>query len=205
MKKFIIIIISVIVCLFAYILFSKFSFKENKNYNINKINTEIKISNTVENVTSEVELSNFSTKIIDKDDNRDENIRITSNILNNLIVQSGEEFSFNSVVGNPTPERGYKKAGVIVDGKIIKGYGGGNCQVSTTLYNAVKKIDGIEITERHEHGIELGYIEQGKDSTVAYDDLDFKFKNNTNYDIKLQVTSSNKEVSVTITKVQVVT
>ncbi len=117
-----------------------------------------------------------------------------------MVVKSGEEFSFNKVAGNPTPDRGYKEAGIIVDGELKKGYGGGNCQVSTTIYNAVKKIDGIEITERHEHGVELGYIEKGKDSTVVYNTLDFKFKNNTDYDIKLYATSSEKNVTIKVVK-----
>lgn len=78
----------------------------------------------------------------------------------------------------------------------------GNCQVSTTIYNAVKKIDGIKITERHEHGVELGYIEKGKDSTVVYDDLDLKFKNNTGHDIKLYATSNENRVTVKVIKIE---
>lgn len=165
---------------------------------LGRLSTDIQ-NNTIENVT-EQELSSFSTKIIDKDNNRDVNIKLTCNEINGTVVKAGEEFSFNKIAGNPTPNRGYKEAGIIVDGKLKKGYGGGNCQVSTTIYNAVKKIDGIEITERHEHGVELGYIEKGKDSTVVYDTLDFKFKNNTDYDIKLYATSSEKNVTVKVVK-----
>ena len=86
-------------------------------------------------------------------------------------------------------------------GKKKKGLGGGNCQVSTTLYNAVRKIDGIKITERHEHGVELGYIEKGKDSTVVYDSLDLKFKNNSGYDIKLYASTTNTRVTVKVMKI----
>lgn len=128
-------------------------------------------------------------------------MKITCNKINNFILKNGEEFSFNKVAGNPTPDRGYKEAGIIVNGELEKGYGGGNCQVSTTLYNAVRKIDGIKITERHEHGVELGYIEKGKDSTVVYDSLDLKFKNNSGYDIKLYASTTNTRVTVKVMKI----
>ena len=88
------------------------------------------------------------TKIIDEDDARDTNIRITCNAINGTIIKNGEEFSFNKVAGNPTPDRGYKKAGVFIDGELKKGYGGGNCQVSTTIYNAVNKIDAILLASK---------------------------------------------------------
>ena len=155
-----------------------------------------------EPVVVEEEISNFSTKIIDDDDNRDTNIRITCNEINGTIVKNGEEFSFNESAGNPTPDRGYKKAGVFIDGELKKGYGGGNCQVSTTIYNAVDKIDGIKVTERHEHGKEVGYIKMGKDSTVAYDGLDLKFENNTGYDIKLYAELSDKKIKVKVNKLK---
>lgn len=128
-------------------------------------------------------------------------MKITCNKINNFILKNGEEFSFNKVAGNPTPDRGYKEAGIIVNGELEKGYGGGNCQVSTTIYNAVRKIDGIKITERHEHGVELGYIEKGKDSTVVYDSLDLKFKNNSGYDIKLYASTTNTRVTVKVMKI----
>ena len=128
-------------------------------------------------------------------------MKITCNKINNFILKNGEEFSFNKVAGNPTPDRGYKEAGIIVNGELEKGYGGGNCQVSTTIYNAVRKIDGIKITERHEHGVELGYIEKGKDSTVLYDSLDLKFKNNSGYDIKLYASTTNTRVTVKVMKI----
>ena len=153
-------------------------------------------------VIVEEEISSFSTKIIDDDEDRDTNIRITCNEINGTIIKNGEEFSFNKVAGNPTPDRGYKKAGVFIDGELKKGYGGGNCQVSTTIYNAVNKIDGIKVTERHEHGKEVGYIEMGKDSTVVYDGLDLKFENNTGYDIKLYAELSDKKIKVKVNKLK---
>lgn len=215
MKKYIlpIIILIAFIVLVAYFYFNKFNFNYESDYNANRLSTEVENNkiknNSVANtdvprapVIVEKEISSFSTKIIDDDEDRDTNIRITCNEINGTIIKNGEEFSFNKVAGNPTPDRGYKKAGVFIDGELKKGYGGGNCQVSTTIYNAVNKIDGIKVTERHEHGKEVGYIEMGKDSTVVYDDLDLKFRNNTGYDIKLYTELSDNKVKVTINKLK---
>lgn len=209
MRKYIlpITILIAFIVLIAYFYFNKFNFNDEIDYNANRLSTEMG-NNTIlnNNVQSEPvveeEISSFSTKIIDNDDDRDTNIRITCNEINGTIIKDGEEFSFNKVAGNPTPDRGYKKAGVFIDGELKKGYGGGNCQVSTTIYNAVDKIDGIKVTERHEHGKEVGYIKMGKDSTVAYDGLDLKFENNTGYDIKLYTELSNNKVKVKVNKLK---
>jgi vancomycin resistance protein YoaR len=202
MKKYIwaIIVGAILLILIAYFYFNKFNFSDKIDYNTQKLDTNIDVPKTT--VTSvEKEISNFSTKIIDKDDNRDINMKITCEEINGTVIKVGEEFSFNKIAGNPTPDRGYKEAGIIVKGKLEKGYGGGNCQVSTTIYNAVKEIEGIEISERHEHGVELGYIEKGKDSTVVFDDLDLKFKNNTQNDIKLYATTTDTKVEIKVVKI----
>ena len=214
MKKYIlpIIILIAFIVLVAYFYFNKFNFNYEIDYNANRLSTEVENNkiknNSVANTDVprapaivEEEISSFSTKIIDEDSNRDTNMELTCNAINGTIVKKGEEFSFNQVAGNPTPDRGYKKAGIIVNGKLEKGYGGGNCQVSTTIYNAIVKIDDINITERHEHGVELGYIKKGKDSTVVYDTLDLKFKNNTNYDIKIYASTSKTKVTVKVVKI----
>ncbi len=148
----------------------------------------------------ETELSNFSTKITYEDNNRDNNLKITTSKINNTIVKKGEEFSFNEIAGCPTPDEGYKKAGVFVQNKIKKDYGGGNCQVSTTIYNAVLKVDGLEVTERHSHSRDVDYVQEGKDAAVAYGELDLKFKNNTDYDIKIYSEANEDEVKVQIVK-----
>lgn len=210
MKKYIlpIIILIAFIVLIAYFYFNKFNFKDEIDYTANRTGIELENNSILDNdisskpIITEEEISSFSTKIIDDDDNRDTNIRITCNEINGTIVKNGEEFSFNESAGNPTPDRGYKKAGIFIDGELKKGYGGGNCQVSTTIYNAVNKIDGIKVTERHEHGKEVGYIKMGKDSTVAYDGLDLKFENNTGYDIKLYAELSDKKIKVKVNKLK---
>ena len=176
--------------------------KSNTNDNTADSSSNKKIIS--ETQTKEKEIAKFSTDILVDDDNRDNNLELTASKINNTIVKNGETFSFNDVVGNPTPEEGYEKAGIIVDGKKEKGYGGGNCQVSTTLYDAVLKVDGLKVTERHEHGKDVGYVEEGKDATVVYDELDLKFENNTGYDIKIKAEVTSKEVIVRIMKITAV-
>ena len=148
----------------------------------------------------EKELSHFSTKIMDDDNHRDNNMDISLSKLNEKVVKNVETFSFNDIVGSPTPEKGYEKAGVFVADKYKKDYGGGNCQVSTTLYNAVLKADGLDVVERHEHTQEVYYVKKGKDAAVAYGELDFKFKNSAGNDIKIYAEMTDKEVKIKIVK-----
>lgn len=168
------------------------------NHSTNNVEQQEEKENQKE--PTETELANSSTKILVEDDNRDHNLELSASKINHHIVKKGETFSFNDVVGNPTPDKGYEKAGIFVDGKKKKGYGGGNCQISTTLYDVVKKVDGLKVTERHEHEKEVGYVKKGNDATVAYDYLDLKFKNNTEHDIKIYADVSEKEVTVKIVK-----
>ena len=87
------------------------------------------------------------------------------------------------------------------DGNKKKGLGGGNCQVSTTLYNAVLKISSLQVTERHEHSNKVPYIKNGKDAAVAYGSYDFKFKNNSGFDIKIKATATANNVTITLNKI----
>ena len=168
------------------------------NANSNSIDSDN--SNNL-NPKTETKISSFTTPIVDDHKNRINNIKITCSRISDTIVKPDEEFSFCEVVGQPSSSDGYKEAHAFVDGKLVNAIGGGNCQVSTTLYNAAKKIDGVKITERHEHGKEVGYIEKGKDATVAYDYLDLKFENNNDFDLKLQAYIKNDKVCVDIYKI----
>ena len=181
--------------------------RASSNSNLNNTSSDNNIVNNSTSSTTikkssvdEKEIASYSTPIQIDDENRDKNMEISAKKINGTIIKKGEEFSFNKIVGSPTEEKGYEKAGVFVNGKKVKGYGGGNCQVSTTIYNVALKVKGIEITERHEHGKEVGYVKMGDDATVAYDTLDLKFKNNTNNDIKLLVeVTENKVVAKILT------
>ena len=133
--------------------------------------------------------------------NSGHDIKITCSRINNTTIKANEEFSFCDVVGKPTSKDGYKPADAFgKNNKIIKAIGGGNCQVSTTVYNAALGVKGLKITERHEHDRDVAYIKDGKDATIAYDYLDLKFKNKNNFDIKLYAYVKNKKVYVKINK-----
>ena len=147
-------------------------------------------------------VTSFSTNILDKTSGRQTNINITCSILNETIVKSGETFSFCDTVGKATPERGYKEAKIFdTNGNVIMGYGGGNCQVSSTLYNAVLQDSNLEIIERHPHSHTVNYVEKDKDAAVACGSVDFKFKNNYNSDIKIFASTNGNQVTVSIVKI----
>lgn len=104
------------------------------------------------------------------------NIVLASSCLNNSVVWPGETFSFNETVGPRTAERGFMPAPVILMGARELDYGGGVCQVSSTLYNSVLA-SGLKITERHEHSLPVHYVPAGRDAAVAYGHMDLRFKN----------------------------
>ncbi len=178
----------------------------NSNSNItnaeNKDTTNNSQTETRQGVFAEPKeetISSFSTKIYSKDSSRQNNVQITCNTLNGTIVKSKETFSFCNTVGPSTKEKGYQEADIFDhNGKKKKGFGGGNCQVSTTLYNAVLAVPTLEVTERHEHSNYVPYIEDGKDAAVAYGSYDLKFVNNTGSDIKILASASAEAVTVTI-------
>ena len=114
----------------------------------------------------------------------------------------GETFSFEDTVGPVTAEKGYEEASVIVNGETKKALGGGNCQVSSTLYNAVAQISDLEVVERHDHGKEVYYVPLGQDAAVAHDSCDFKFKNNSTNDIKMYLSSDDENVYATLVKLE---
>ena len=220
MKKFIIFLIIFIIIAFAGFMLIRYknnsnnnssnysgvkisaeqNTQENNNQNKNELANTTNTNTQIDTKPKETELASCSTPIIIDDNNRDKNLKITADKINGTIVKNGEEFSFNDTVGNPTEEKGYEKAGAFTNGKKIKTYGGGNCQVSTTIYDTALKVKGIEITERHEHGKSVGYVKEGKDATVAYDYLDLKFKNNTGHDIKIYASVGKEKVNVKIVK-----
>lgn len=183
----------------------------DNNYNENSTTSnDINETNTIqitENATgslqkSEEEISSFSTKIYNKDSARQNNISITCNTLNDTIVANGSSFSFCNTVGQSTSSKGYQEADIFdKNGKKKKGLGGGNCQVSTTLYNAVLKIPSLVVTERHRHSNKVPYIQNGKDAAVAYGSYDLKFTNNTGYDVKIKAQNSNDTVNIALYKI----
>lgn len=160
----------------------------NENSNSSTSNNTSNPSNTSSQntVSKETEISTFSTTLYSKDSERQHNIQLTCSSLNGTIVKSGETFSFCSTIGPATSDKGYQKADIFDNkGNKKKGYGGGNCQISSTLYNAVMAVPNLEIIERHPHSNKVPYVKKDKDAAVAYGSYDFKFKNNTGNDIRI--------------------
>ncbi|WP_440895222.1 VanW family protein [Amphibacillus sp. Q70] len=117
--------------------------------------------------------------------NRTHNIQLSAEALDNYVIFPNEVFSFNEVVGERTAKRGYKRAPVIVKGELSEGVGGGICQVSSTLFNAVDGA-GLEIIERYTHSRRVEYVPPGRDATVSWHGPDFRFQNKYNQPILLR-------------------
>lgn len=174
---------------------------DNKN-NSDNANNQTEENTQTEGAKKETEIASFTTKIHNKDKERQNNMKITCDALTNKEIKAGETFSFCNTVGKSTTAKGYEKADIYVDGKKEQGLGGGNCQVSTTLYNAVNKVSGLNITERHQHSGKVPYIQSGKDAAVAYGAYDFKFKNNTGSTIKIVMEKTEGNVTAKIIKLE---
>jgi len=125
------------------------------------------------------------------------NMKLAAAAVNGAVVKPGAEFSFNGTTGNTNlPENGYRKAVAISGGKKVMEYGGGVCQVSTTVYGAAIR-SNMEITSRANHMWQSSYAPIGLDATVSYPSLDFKFKNPTDYPVYILAGMSGTKVTVT--------
>ena len=178
---------------------------ENTNENSSKTENSGTSSNVVEEKPKqavETQISTFSTKIYTKDSGRQNNLQITCSTLNNTIVKAGDTFSFCATVGQATSSKGYEKADIFDrNGNKIQGYGGGNCQVSTTLYNAVLAVPSLVVTERHEHSNDVPYIQEGKDAAVAYGSYDLNFRNDSGNDVKILASTNGDTLTITLNSI----
>ena len=129
-------------------------------------------------------LSTYSTKYATSNKNRTTNLILAANKINGTVLMPGETFSYNRVVGARTIAAGYKEAPIYVEGRVEDGLGGGICQITSTLYNAVVYAN-LEVTQRTNHQFVPSYVTASRDATVVYGSLDFQFVNNRNYPIKL--------------------
>lgn len=124
-------------------------------------------------------LGTYETYFNPKIANRVNNIRIAADATKNILIDNGEEFSFNSILLSSNLVKDMKEAPVIVNGKVEKGLGGGICQVSSTIYNAAL-YSGMDISDIKNHSIPSAYTSKGRDATVSLGDVDFKFINKFN-------------------------
>ncbi len=143
------------------------------------------------------ELASYITWYKVAEIDRSHNLTRAANLINGSIVRPGKEFSFNKTVGPRTLATGFRDAPVIVGDTLEPGLGGGICQVSSTLYNACL-LAGLDIVERHNHGLAVSYVPLGLDATVAYGASDFRFKNNTDYPVYIRVLAGGGKLSINI-------
>ncbi len=129
--------------------------------------------------------------------NRLSNVTLAAKLCNEVVLQPGEEFSYNGTVGRRTTERGFLGAPAYVGGKTVTEIGGGICQMSSTLYLATLRAN-LEIVERSNHGYTVGYLPNGLDATVYYGSLDFRFKNNTDFPMKITAGVSGRTLTVNL-------
>ena len=129
-------------------------------------------------------LASYTTTFYAGDSNRSDNIAIAAKTIDNCLIKSGSEFSFNGTVGSRLAAAGYKNAPVILEGKVQDDIGGGVCQVSSTLYNAIL-LAGLAPTARTSHFYPSNYVPPGLDATVADGQIDFKFRNNLPHNVFL--------------------
>ncbi len=142
-------------------------------------------------------LGTFSTNYNAGNTSRTTNLRLASNKIDGTVLMPGETFSYNKVVGERTIAAGYKEAAMYSGGKVVDGLGGGICQISSTLYNAVI-FANLEIVSRSNHQFVPSYVKASRDATVVYGAIDFKFKNNRNYPIRIKSSVSGGVAKVSI-------
>jgi len=142
-------------------------------------------------------LSVYTTAFNNQDINRTANIKLAAGKANGHIIYPGKIFSFNEIVGPREKVYGFKEAIEIADGEFILGIGGGICQLSSTLYN-VAILANLDIVERYNHSKPLSYVPLGRDATVTFDALDFKFANNTSMPLMIMAEVNDNKLMVGI-------
>lgn len=146
---------------------------------------------------SVVKRSEFSTDYSKSTENRKNNVRRALESFNGLVVESGQTVSFNEITGARTEENGYKNAHIIYNGVYVDGVGGGVCQASTTLYNALL-LAGIKIDKVFHHSLPASYVPLSFDAMVSGGDCDLVFTNNLEKPIYIKCSADNEKVTVEI-------
>jgi vancomycin resistance protein YoaR len=143
------------------------------------------------------DLSNYTTYYGGTGRNRGNNIALAAGRINGTLLAPGDIFSYNKIVGPRVASAGFKEAPVIIKGELVPGIGGGICQVSTTLYNAVLLAD-LKITRRSHHAFPVHYVPAGRDATVVDGSIDFQFQNSTAAPIYIAASASKGRLSFRI-------
>lgn len=186
---------------------SQYGAKYDKEESINKFNDadegekfEVKAKIILPEITKEMLEKNLFKDVLGEYSTyvsgtsvRKNNVKLAGEKCNGIILLPGEEFSYNQTVGKRTKAAGFGEAGAYLNGETVQEVGGGICQTSSTIYNAIV-LSNLKITERHNHTYISGYVPIGRDATVSWGGPDFKFKNDQKYPIKLEVFYSNSRI-----------
>ena len=186
---------------------SQYGAKYDKEESINKFNDadegekfEVKAKIILPEITKEMLEKNLFKDVLGEYSTyvsgtsvRKNNVKLAGEKCNGIILLPGEEFSYNQTVGKRTKDAGFGEAGAYLNGETVQEVGGGICQTSSNIYNAIV-LSNLKITERHNHTYISGYVPIGRDATVSWGGPDFKFKNDQKYPIKLEVFYSNSRI-----------
>ncbi|MGM0844690.1 MAG: VanW family protein [Bacillota bacterium] len=142
-------------------------------------------------------ISHYVTYFNARNKERVHNIKLASEAINNYVVFPGETFSFNHVVGKRTVAKGYLPAPVIEKGELREGVGGGICQVSSTLFNAVDRA-GVKVLERYSHSRRVPYVPPKRDATVSWYGPDFTFRNQHNQPLLIRSKVMNGQMIIMV-------
>lgn len=156
-----------------------------------------KVDSELISMIKEKQIGQYVTYYNQTNKNRSHNISLAAKAINNYVLFPGERFSFNEIVGIRTKERGYLRAPVIVRGEYDEDVGGGICQVSSTLFNAVDR-GGLHIIERYTHSRKVRYVPSGRDATVSWYGPDFVFRNDYNQPILIRAYAYGGKVFISI-------
>lgn len=143
----------------------------------------------------EVELAGYASSLNGRTASQRHNARLAAASLNGKVVTPGAVFSFNKAVKSWSLDAGYVKAPVSYDGELIRSFGGGVCQTSTTLYNAVL-LAGLPIVERHAHTFSAHYVPPGQDAAVAHPSIDLRFRNPYPWPIRIRAVAKGDRLEV---------
>lgn len=172
--------------------------EEKEEYIIKLTITKPKI--TIDKIGTEAfpdQLATFTTRYDVSDVDRSTNLQIACQKINGKVVLAGETFSYNKALGPRTAAAGYKNGKVYEGGEVVDGIGGGICQISSTLYNTVL-MSNLEIVERRNHQFVTSYLPAGRDATVVYGVIDFKFKNTRKYPVRIVASAKNGIATVSM-------
>ncbi len=177
-----------------------FDFLENWNHKEAKLPLEIVVTeprgSREELAQVKDVLGRFSTSYASSNKNRQGNIKVGSSKMSGILLYPGDEFSAIEAGGPFDKESGYLEAGAYLNGRIVESFGGGICQVTTTLYNAVLRAE-LEVTSRYNHSMTVSYVEPGEDAAIASSaDKDLKFVNSTDYPIYIDAYTTEDKTLV---------